>query len=100
MLKTYYILHYASIDEIHKSTLFDNELFKIRAIFSPTEPRTTLASHDTRERKGDEFRGGRRDDVFRVRDEEKWVVSQRTIVARRERSLRTPSSYPAEHGPR
>lgn len=60
----------ARVDEIHKSTLFDNELFKIRVIPPPSpssDPRTTLASHDTRERKGDEFRDGRRDEVFRVR---------------------------------
>lgn len=60
--------------------------------------RGTLASHDTREERGMSFAVvGRRSFV---RMEEKWVVSQRTIVTWRERTLRTPSSYSAERGPR
>lgn len=77
--------------EIHKSTLFDNNS-------TSAELRTTLASHDTREERGMSFPMVGRRSLSRS-DEEKWVVSQQ-IVARRERSLRTPSSYTAERWPR
>lgn len=63
------------------------------------ELQTTLASHDTREERGMSFAAVGSRSLSRS-NEEKWVVSQQTIVARRERGLRTPPSYLAERGPR
>lgn len=86
----------------YKATLFDKKIIhicKIRAIFLEGVANYSRFARYAR-RKGDEFYVGRETKYLSPSEEEKWVVSQRTIVARRERSLRTPSSYSAEHGPR
>lgn len=88
----------ASLDEIHKSTLFDTSY--LRSEQSSPQRDDELLSLRT-------MRAKERGMSFAVVGETKSFAFERgevgrfsTIVARRERSLRTPSSYSAEHGPR